>query len=156
MLALIPGARFRVPERCTTWESALNRARTSVLETVCLHDEISLSLAELHLLLERGADGIQRVSSWNDLHSRGVRETCRCPGPQGEHFESGGERKTQMLTWSDEKIPSHLKPAKMCSLCSLSLKAVLAAMAAMRSFSSEEGAARSFCVASFQGLGSLQ
>src|SRR2546423_8590069 len=61
-----------------------------------------------------------------------------------------------MLTFSDEKIPSHLRPAKTCSLCSLSLKVVLAEIAPMRSFSSDDGAARIFCVASFQGIGSLQ
>lgn len=31
------------------------------------HYEISLSLAELHLLFQSGAEGVQGVSTWNSL-----------------------------------------------------------------------------------------
>ena len=61
-----------------------------------------------------------------------------------------------MLTFSDEKSPIHFRPAKICSSCSLVWNVVLDLIAAMRSFSSDDGAPRIFCVASFHGIDSLQ
>lgn len=44
------------------------------LHIMNLHNKIALSLAELHLLLEGGAKGIERVSSWDGLKSHCVSE----------------------------------------------------------------------------------